>query len=921
MKLHLPVILRKNILNCLFALAVSAFGNAVTWAHPLGLDACESVFVWDNLEDNKVFENSEGEQVAFSAGKDVNFRKDAEVTLGDDIVAGTVQIDPGASVTINMANYDLVADCIEISGTLDAGDILRIKQGTILRVIESGVEPDIIIKSHLEFDEGGVLWMHGTADMNGNSVTMTGDCSLIITSPGDGREYELFSNVSCLLDASGAVVELNSENCKIENFFSTDSPGSGFWKDGTLQLTEDGSLKLIRHDNEVKSPLTIESRTLEREYCFYESVECNNVTDVTEPEGRPTAELSLSNNGSISFEGNSATDGGAMRVKSVMIEGNGGAFFSGNQACAGGSIVGESVMMNNNGRVCFNGNVAEIAGGAIEGEEIIIDNNGSVEFFRNTVSEHGYGGAISAENLVLSNNYVVSFHGNSACSLDFGSQGGAIYGTYGDTITLDNNVSVIFSSNTSSSSRFTALAGAIYGGIGMEVSLSDNSNVSFSENTASGMCALGGAICGNTETNILMDRNGSVVFSGNKTISDGAEACGGAIYEGYESFISLKNNGSVEFNENMVFSTGYLARGGAIDCPGTIEINDNGSVTFRENHASVESMENAYGGAIYTVENLNICNNDSVLFEKNVEKVGDTYRLRSIYAGGSGCALSLSAAAGKSIEFRDSVYVGSGSTVNLNADYTYLDDDGVSVTVEQKGDILFTGATTVDDLYEVKGKVYGTDEEVLASRTTEVNALTNLYGGRLRVEDGAIYQGQGIMVHEGSAATVLVKDATLNHDGFALTFNAGTTLQVEGGSLIVGDVLMLAQSVLNLDGEMTINGALTLGLGMQLAGNVLTEVQNLQVGQSITLVSGLESLAVQTQNLMRSVEYTTVMDGYEVQASEYFANLAGNSGLVMQYDSEGGTVSITQTMAVPEPTTATLSLLALAALAARRRRK
>ena len=850
MKLHLPVILRKNILNCLFALAVSAFGNAVTWAHPLGLDACESVFVWNNLEGNKVFENSEGDQVAFSAGKDVNFRKDAEVTLGDDIVAGTVQIDPGASVTINMANYDLVADCIEISGTLDAGDILRIKQGTILRVLESGVEPDI--KSHLEFDEGGVLWMHGTADMNGNSVTMTGDCSLIITSPGDGREYELFSNVSCLLDASGAVVELNSENCKIENFFSTDSPGSGFWKDGILQLTEDGSLKLIRHDNEVKSPLTIESRTLEREYCFYESVECNNVTDVTEPEGPPTAELSLSNNGSISFEGNSAEDGGAMRVKSVMIEGNGGAFFSGNQAWAGGSIVGESVMMKNNGRVCFNGNVAQIAGGAIEGEEIIIDNNGSVEFFRNTVSEYGYGGAISAEYLVLSNNYVVSFHGNSACSLDSYSQGGAIYGTYGDTITLDNNVSVIFSSNTSSSSSSTALAGAIYGGIGMEVSLSDNSNVSFSENTTSGMSAAGGAIYGNTETNIMMDRNGSVVFSGNKTISDGAEAC---------------------------------------------------------------------GGAIYTVGNLNICNNDSVLFEKNVEKVGDTYRLRSIYAGGSGCALSLSAAAGKSIEFRDSVYVGSGTTVNLNETYTYQDAEGQSVAVEQTGDIIFTGATTVNDLYKAKGDVDGSDTEILNSRTTEVLAMTNLYGGRLRVEDGAIYQGQGIMVHEGSAATVLVKDATLNHDGFALTFNAGTTLQVEGESLIVGDVLMLAQSVLNLDGETTINGALTLGLGMQLAGNVLTEVQNLQVGQSITLVSGLESLAVQTQNLMRSVEYTTVMDGYEVQASEYFANLAGNTGLVIRYDSEGGTVSITQTMAVPEPTTATLSLFALAALAARRRRK
>jgi MYXO-CTERM domain-containing protein len=199
--------------------------------------------------------------------------------------------------------------------------------------------------------------------------------------------------------------------------------------------------------------------------------------------------------------------------------------------------------------------------------------------------------------------------------------------------------------------------------------------------------------------------------------------------------------------------------------------------------------------------------------------------------------------------------------------------------------------------------------------------MTNLYGGRLLVEDGAIYQGQGIMVHEGSEATVLVKDATLNHDGCALTFNAGTTLQVQGESLIVGDVLMMAQSVLNLERETTINGALTLGLGMQLAGNILAEVQNLQLGECLTLVCGLESLAVQTQNLMRSVEYTTVLDGYEVRASEYFSNLAGNTGLVMRYDSEAGTVSITQTMAVPEPATATLGLLALAALAVRRRRK
>lgn len=56
-----------------------------------------------------------------------------------------------------------------------------------------------------------------------------------------------------------------------------------------------------------------------------------------------------------------------------------------------------------------------------------------------------------------------------------------------------------------------------------------------------------------------------------------------------------------------------------------------------------------------------------------------------------------------------------------------------------------------------------------------------------------------------------------------------------------------------------------------------------------------------------------------MDAAEYFSNLFDNTGLVIRYDSEDGTVRIIQT--IPEPTTATLSLLALAALAARRRRR
>ena len=63
------------------------------------------------------------------------------------------------------------------------------------------------------------------------------------------------------------------------------------------------------------------------------------------------------------------------------------------------------------------------------------------------------------------------------------------------------------------------------------------------------------------------------------------------------------------------------------------------------------------------------------------------------------------------------------------------------------------------------------------------------------------------------------------------------------------------------------------------------------------------------------------MDGQQVAARDYFSNLAGNSGLVLSYNSEAGTVSVSHTQAIPEPTTVTLSLLALVGLCARHRRK
>ena len=428
----------------------------------------------------------------------------------------------------------------------------------------------------------------------------------------------------------------------------------------------------------------------------------------------------------------------------------------------GGGAIYESgdITLCHNGSVVFEGNKASAPttvydagnGGAIHGGDITLSNNGNVIFSMNTTYGNGAtGGAIYGNNITLSGNSSVEFTQNRAWS-----KGGAIDG---ENITLSDNYCVEFTGNKSE--RLSG--GAIYG----KVSALRNDSVVFSGNRA---WVDGGAIYG---ASITLSQNGRVDFSGNWSDGDGGAIC-------CWSFISISGNGYVIFRGN---TASYGGSGGAIYGE-YITLSDNGSMMFSENKTT------DCGGAIYTRTRLSIRNNESVGFYQNFEVADGAYRLRSIYAVSSGIEISLSAAAGKNITFRDSIYIGSGSSFKLNEAYGGM---------AQQGDIIFTGATTENDLYTVKGNVAGTAEEIRLSRTTEVYTLTEVYGGRLRVEDGAIYQGRGITAHAGSAATVLVKDATLSHAGYDLTFNAGTTLELAGNNTISGNVQMLEGSSLVFD--------------------------------------------------------------------------------------------------------------------------
>ena len=875
-----------------------------------------------------------------------------------------------------------------LGGSLDAGPSLNIGAGETLAVGSNGS----VLKSALVLEKNASLSVDysgtGSATSLNDSVLVLQGGSMLQLSGcgnGDGKTYTLFTGISEVKDTQGNALDLGEGSNAISSYFDITQPGTGFWAGATLQLTDDGILQFMRHNETVKEAVTITSRLSGgADYRYYAGVTFSKIEYKPAGHGFGGAigtsyysSIELKDNGGVEFSKNTVSSsyhagGGAIygeRYSSLMMSGNGGILFCDNAVSSregvalGGAIGGYvdgSITLKENGEVTFKGNnassVYDAGGGAIRGSSIIIENNGSIEFYCNTatssdssISHWARGGAIYGNMVKLNGNGEVLFKGNVATSASwfFGyGSGGAIYSS---SITVDNNGSIEFCENSAIS------GGSLYGS---DISLKENRNVEFNKNSSDNGGAIlgswsielndngrlifsennatysGGAIYGYHANTFAISGNDSVKFSGN-TAGDAnsySDAAGGAI-DGYS--IELIQNASVEFNENRAF--GVNATGGAIFAGVNLSLNDNAFVSFCGNATSAYS--GGEGGAIYTRGDLSIRNNGSVLFEKNAEISNGSYRLRSVYANGYMGEIALSAAAGKSIEFRDSVYINSTSSVELNRDYTYLDEDGASVTAKQQGDIIFTGKYTeqhLNNMLDAAGaKRTATSEEILTSRTTEVNTMTNLYGGRLRVEDGAIYQGYGITAHAGSDSTVLVKDAVLNHTGYELHFYEGTKLEALGESEIFGDVIVESTataafsaltrlegsltlalgSTLLLEGALTLDGALALGTSLTLGGNMLEMVNLLQAGQSLTLMSGLDSLAVQTGES----EYTTIASGQELLAADYFSNLDSGKELVFVYNGEAGSLSMMRV--IPEPATATLSLLALTALMSRRRRK
>ena len=571
--------------------------------------------------------------------------------------------------------------------------------------------------------------------------------------------------------------------------------------------------------------------------------------------------------------------------RTLAINWNGEVLFSGNRITLQGDEIyayGAAVYAGEDGRldlswndsVIFEDNVAvsqlgdwsySYGGAVYSGGEINITGNGKVLFSGNEVQEKSrneswggaYGGAIYAsKDLFITDNDEVTFTENSAMNV-----GGAIVNY--QLVNISNNGVVIFSKNTADS--ISAIDA------GNELVISGNDKVVFSKNKAEDGWGAVWAVRAQFKNNAILtfshnetifqsgavkggalfvrdwlevNGNGTVTFSGNSltTREAGDEAhdvsvMGGAVNSNSTS--GMTSNKSILFSGNSVTAIKMrsesqgIARGGALSVndSGEYILNSNGSVTFTANRA--KAADEARGGAIFVGEHgsIKLHHNGNVLFEKNTECQGGVYCLRGLYSLGSA---SFSAKGGASVAFRDSFYVDD----ELELNHSYKAANGT--VIKQTGDIILTGYYTESHLREMKGGVSGTEQEILASRTSEVDGITTLYAGRLRVEAGAIFRGVGFTAASGS--TLRLSNAQFRHHGSDIIFNNGSTLALNASNILTGNLRMLKGSKISFtlsDVNMTDASLIFNGGSLTLRGKINLSFSGTSKSGNYKLITGI----------------------------------------------------------------------------------
>ncbi|MCQ2370876.1 MAG: autotransporter-associated beta strand repeat-containing protein [Akkermansia sp.] len=252
----------------------------------------------------------------------------------------------------------------------------------------------------------------------------------------------------------------------------------------------------------------------------------------------------------------------------------------------------------------------------------------------------------------------------------------------------------------------------------------------------------------------------------------------------------------------------------------------------------------------------------------------------------------------------------STSTLSLGSDCSVEGAISGSGTIMKEG--IGTSALSGSSLQSFTGslEVQGGILNLLNAASVNVQDVT--------IQNGTLGVYSGESANEANEATLTIKGSKSLAAGPDAALNAN--LVMEGGSTL---------DVRNTNGAGLLMGStVTLSTGMTL-NDYSADWATWKDGTKYVLFTGVDGLDIGGGMMTGTLDYTQWVD-----AKEYFTNIeesnryflcyggapAQNAKGILTAVNDGSNVGMVYIMTMPEPTTSTLSLLALAALAARRRK-
>ena len=602
----------------------------------------------------------------------------------------------------------------------------------------------------------------------------------------------------------------------------------------------------------------------------------------------------------------------------------------------GGAVSAEdSFSFRDNASVAINDNSIQgyfvYGGGAYAHMEATLSGNTRLEMSGNTAQSTSClaeGGALAALFTNVCGNGDVSFTKNEAK----GDNDGKYAALYPDPATSVNTTGANGRGGALAVTFPSAISDAKGNYMPAELHVDGNGSVTFSQNLAEASFsdtisynanASGGALyVGNLLRQTgepvgavasISNNTGRITFDSNQAQADsyrmqkwGGDANG--VARGGAAFVAEKASLSIDSNKvgvtfsNNVAKGSKIAQGGGIYNAGTLSIDSNKvGVTFSNN--SAVGSEVSQGGGIYNAGTLKITNNDVVTFSNNTADEGshifnDAEGVAEIAWNGS-VLFTADDAAGSTVVNKGKMFLAAEQGQEIQFHNTVLDTTQGTLTVGRDT----AGAAHATTLAFTAGDSADTP----AARTAVSGLEADLSGLSLSVDN--IAGGQGVSLNDVAVSTntnLVVENMTL-----------GTNVQLAESS--AGHTLTLS----NVD--------------IDLSGASCTSTDNDQGGQDYVFdLRGMLSGSITMSNVafdaagtgidfkdtdrvcMMFGDVTTFPETQDTQAISMVRK--GVTPKTYAQVIAGGNVYFGGYFEVPEPTTGTLGLLALAALAARRRK-